>query len=155
MVEFRPVAWQPNDDLSMDKLNQMNQNDQYLFDNTANMVYRDVSLIRTTTGLKLISGIATIGVGSGQSRSVNVDYSGEFDTGISPIITTGLIVTNSNEHESTLTIRGRGTTLPNDSGFQFRFEMRRSSKADQKVKGTLYCHYMALGVSSRVTAAPE
>lgn len=133
----------------------MAENEQFLFDNTANMVYRDVSRIRTTTGLKLIAGVASIGVGAGQSKSVNVDYAGEFDTGIAPIITTGLIVTNSNEHESTLTIRGRGSTLPNDSGFQFRFEMRRAATADQRVKGTLYCHYMALGVSSRVTAAPE
>ena len=155
MVEFRPVAWQPDDDLSMDKLNQMNQNDQYLFDNTANMVYRDVSRIRTTTGLKLIAGVVTIGVGLGQSKSVNVDYAGEYDTGIAPIITTGLIVTNSNEHDSSLTIRGRGTTLPNDAGFQFRWEMRKNLVENQCVKGTLYCHYMALGVSSRVMAAPE
>lgn len=155
LVAFRPVAWNPKDPATKAKLTQMAENDQYLFENTANMVYRDLSGIRTTTGLKLIAGVATIGPQSKQSATVNINYSGEFDSGISPIITTGLVATNSNEYPSTITIAGLGSTMPDDSGFQFRWELRQSAKANQKQKGTVYCHYMALGIFSRVMAAPE
>lgn len=155
MAQFVPVSWQPNESIGKDKLDQMTENDKYLFENTANMTYRSLGNARTTTSLKLIAGVVSIGPGKTQSGAVNVRYAGEFNTGVTPIVTTGLVVTNANDHFSLLTIRGIGTSLPNDSGFQFRWETRKDVAAQRKRYGTVYCNYMAMGIQTRVMAAPE
>lgn len=150
MSDFVPVSFQPHETIDKAKLDQFSANQQYLFDYMPAMTYKNPN--KRDNGLKIVAGVGYIGPGTGQSKSVNVSYAGEFATGCAPIITTGTIVTNSNEHESTVTIRGNGTTLPNENGFQARFEMRRLAKADQRVKGAVYVHYMAMGYFSDVTA---
>lgn len=150
MVAFKPVSWQPNEPISKDKLSQMTENDQFLFENTANMVYRDVAGNRTTTSLKLIAGVATMGASNGSTGAVNVNYGGEFDSGIAPIITTGTIITSISDYQVSFTLRGNGTALPNDAGFQFVL-----NTPGKVLTGSVYIHYMALGISSRISAAPE
>lgn len=139
----------------MDKLNQMSENDKFLFENTANMTYYSLGKVRTTTSLKLVAGVVSLAAARSQSGAVNVSYAGEFNSNTSPIVTTGLVVTNANDHFSLVTIRGLNTSLPSDSGFQFRWETRKGSAAQRKRFGTVYCNYMALGVYTRVMAAPE
>ena len=155
LASFRVVSWQPHELTSLDKFNQLSENDKYLFENTAHMTYYSLGRVRTTTSLKLVAGVVSMAPAKTQSGSVNVSYAGEFNSNTSPIVTTGLVVTNANDHFSLLTIRGLGTSLPSDSGFQFRWETRKGSAAQRKRFGTVYCNYMALGVYTRVTAAPE
>lgn len=156
MASFRVVSWQPNELASRAKLEQLSENDKFLFENTANMTYYSLGKVRTTTSLKLVAGVVSLAPAKSQSGAVNVSYAGEFNSNTSPIVTTGLVVTNANDHFSLLTIRGLGgKTLPTDSGFQFRWETRKGSASQRKRFGTVYCNYMALGVYTRVTAAPE
>lgn len=150
MAVFKPIAWQPNEPISKNKLSQMVENDQYLFENTANMVYRDLTGIRTATSLKLIAGVFGIAATNGSTGAWNVSYAGEFDSGIAPIITTGTIITSMSDYQAGVNIRGHGSALPNDAGFQAVLD-----SPGKILTGSVYLHYMALGISSRISAAPE
>lgn len=82
---YSPVSWGPGP-IEAEKLQKMAQNDQWLFENTARMLYLS-SGIKKTDGLKIASGKALYGSRPTTNWTfVDIQFGGFFSTGCSPVV---------------------------------------------------------------------
>lgn len=86
MNDFVPVSWN-GEAVSTDKLNQMANNDQYLFDRAPRMRYTAGNLTRDTS-LKMISGKTPYPAnGNSWVQWVNIYFGSFFTAGCHPVVT--------------------------------------------------------------------
>jgi len=124
----------------------MSANQQYLYNNMPQMAFKYGA--RTTTGLKIISGIAAIPATSKtQYAAVNVNYQGEFMANSKVMVTTGIVISNMNERHGTVTLKSRSGGQIDETGFTAYYFNNHTIKANQKIKGWVDITYMAMGVT--------
>lgn len=82
---FQSVAWNGSEPALITKLNQMGNNEQYLFEQLAKVRYRSSSLSRDTT-MKVLAVRTPVSATTARQQRVDVYWNGFFSSGCSPIV---------------------------------------------------------------------
>lgn len=136
------VYWNDPDPMSTDKLNQMANNEQWLFENTPRVFYNASGATRSS-GVKILAGMATIAASQTPNATGSVNFGTFFSTGCVPIITTGIL--SYPRGRITCAVRGIGTFWPDNRGFEVRIGSTEEIYANDKIDATVYINYIAIG----------
>lgn len=139
-TQYRPVAWQPMDVATNDKLSQMSTNIDWLRDNTPRTLYRFG--VSRWTGVKIVAGIATIAASKESRAAVDVHFPEVFTTDCRPIITTGIIAHQRRIH---VTTTGIGEFFPDERGFRIFVQMDNPDAKKNKIEHKVYVPWQAIG----------
>lgn len=140
---YRPTSWVDNDPLFTQKLNQMTSNDQYLYENSAKILYKAHGVTRTQ-GVKVASGIQTVTPAEGVWTVQNVYFGSFFTVGARPVVVATLLHNNEGEHH--LSVHGIATQFPDHRGFEFALGSdRKSNSKPNKFTRTLWINWIAVG----------
>lgn len=85
---YRPTSWSDTEPAHTAKLNQMSQNDQWLFENTPRMRY-SAHGIQREQGLKIAAGIKMIVADQNNQHIVTVDFGSFFSSACYPVVVVG------------------------------------------------------------------
>lgn len=142
-TDFKVVSWSPNDPITDDKLQQMNNNDSWLFNNLARAQYAGNGVTKAA-GVKILSGLVTINPRpKSRSADVNVSFGSFFSQGCYPIVTTS--TASAGQRMLWTTISGPGSALqPTQSGFQVHIYADTLSKK-KAITSKLLVGWHALG----------
>lgn len=142
---FRIVNWSPNELLGQDKLDQMNANMQWLYDNSMRGYYTLPGGTRRVEGLRIAAGRVLITARKTDDASANVNFNNLFTSGCQPIVTTG-IVANFGQPRIFCVINGLGTDIqPDNRGFQVYVNIAADLKKNDTIKKSFYVNWQALG----------
>src|SRR6478735_8015512 len=121
---YKPVTW-GDEPASKDKMQQMANNEQWLYGNSPRMLYAAAS-IKKTSGLKILAGTAWIPATSLYYANVPVYFGSFFSTGCSPVV---VMTPNPRNWQNrfTFSCRGIGTLQPDYRGFTAQVTVNESS----------------------------
>lgn len=115
VVPYKAVSWQDNEPLFTSKLNQMANNDQWLYENTPRMLYTPYNQ-RRTEGLKIASGILLCNPAPSGIQQHVVYFGSFFSQACTPVVVTGLM--HQGEVRMTFGVKGIGQTYVDHRGFE-------------------------------------
>ena len=141
---FKPVLWGNNDALATEKLNQMTNNDQYLFENMPRVMYNAYG-VKKTTSVKVLAGIVSVAPSNALWAAANVEFGSFFTAGCKPVVVTGTQPTGNRWRYHTI-VKGIGTYYPDHRGINVAvgadyYGTSTKNVVDQRV----YVHYIAIG----------
>lgn len=141
-TSYVPVQW-GTERLSAEKLNQMCENDQWLFERTPTVFYNAFGVNKRTGGMKILSGVAMIPAAKTKSQvSKDINFGSYFSQGCKPIITTGQVMATGGRYNVILT--GLSGIHPDHRGFNMRVIANHLS-GKQGIKTKMYVHWTAVG----------
>ena len=111
---FKPISWNERELISDEKMSQIANNSQWLFENTPRANYTAFGVNRAT-GVKMACGIIVMGSVKSVTSSKPVYFGNFFSAASHPIVTTGL-TTNSIRKIFTV-VTGLGALHPDQRGF--------------------------------------
>ena len=128
--------------VTKEKLDQMANNDQWLFENNVRMLYNGYG-VKKPSGVKIMAAILIIGAVHAVNRSGTFNFGSFFTSGCMPIITTAMnpVGGNGTSWGFDLTIKGIGMATPDYRGFVATIYSTPTSNADDLA----YVHFMAMG----------
>lgn len=142
VTSYKGVTW--NDEaVSTSKLNQMAQNDQYLFENSPVVIYQAHNITRTR-GVKMAAG-RTLCSKSGTNKEFHtVNFGSFFTTGCSPVIVHSML------HYGEVRVhwghKGIGAkALPDHTGFELLGSVDQYSLNVNFLTRNYYIDWMAFG----------
>ena len=138
-LQGKNVSWQTLDAITIDKLQQMNDNISYLRDSRPLALYDPVKL---ATGVKMIAGISAVGSQTDDNATVRVTFGDFFSTGCVPVITTGLVSPLPRVH---ITLKGLNTVVPNEDGFIINVQMDNPDPKRNKLNRKVWVNWLAVG----------
>ncbi len=112
---YKPVSWQDNEPLFTSKLNQMTNNEQWLYENTPRMLYTAGALKRSA-GVKLASGILLCNPSPSGVQQHVVYFGSFFSQSCSPTVVTQLV--HQGEVRITFGVKGIGQQSIDHRGFE-------------------------------------
>lgn len=136
---YRAVSWQPHDLLDADKMGQLANNSQWLFENTPRINYNAYGVSRTT-GTKIAAGIQIFGASKTAYQTRPVYFTNFFSAACHPVVTTGVI---SLQRRTFVICNGFGDLHPDHRGFEITIECESASA--NKIERACYVTWMALG----------
>lgn len=143
---YRAVSWEPLDLVGDDKMDQLANNIQYVYENTPRIKYTTPEGIRRFEGIKIASGRVVIPKKpKSDAASIAVRFGNFFSPGCEPNVTTGL---NLPVHiPVTVSFRGfEGTGLiPDHNGFQINVKVNESKKDKDNISRSFLVHWSAQG----------
>ena len=143
---YRAISWQPRDLLGDDKMDQMNSNVQWLFENTPRGMFTTPEGIRRFEGIRIASGRAVIPKKpKADTHAVRVGFNNFFSTGCEPNITLGLNMAVN--QPMTCNFRGyEGTGMqPDHNGFVIAVRNNATNKAKDVLSRSFMVHWIAMG----------
>lgn len=116
MARYRAVSWQAGESFDEGKLDNMTENDKFLYERLVPVNYTAYGLVRTE-GLKILSGVIEMPPKNAQHTEVDVEFPpGYFTVGSRPVVTATF--QSMHRRRSMVSIRGRGGNRnPDHSGF--------------------------------------
>lgn len=136
------VFWNDSEITSTDKLNQMGNNEQWLFENTPRVYYNAAGVSRTS-GVKVLAGTAIIAPTNTSYANAQVSFGTFFSTGCMPIVSLGIM--SYPTFRLTVAFSGIGQVLPNNNGIFIRLTSTDPTLANQKIANTVYVNYIVIG----------
>jgi hypothetical protein len=136
---YKPVSWSPNELITEDKLDQIANNSQWLFENTPRVSYNAFNLNRTT-GVKIACGTVLFNGSKTAYQTKPVYFSNFFSAASKPIVTTGVI---SFQRRTFVVTNGFGVYSPDSRGFEMIVECESTSV--NKIERDFYVSWMAMG----------
>ncbi len=115
VVPYKPLSWQDNEPLFTKKLNQMANNDQYLYENTPRMLYTAYNQ-RRTEGMKIATGILYCLPNPSGVQQHKVYFGSFFSEACTPVVVTGL--NHQGEVRMTFGTKGLNGTYIDHQGFE-------------------------------------
>lgn len=116
MSEFVPMSWN-GEPITTDKLNQMCNNTQYLFDRSPRIRYA-VGGVTRDTGLKVLSGKTAFSPDNTKNYLyVNVFFGSFFSAGSNPVVTASIEPTGGSMHRSHMIVTGLAGGPIDQTGF--------------------------------------
>ena len=112
---YKAISFSPGEILTRTKLNQMTNNEQWLYENRIQGKYSAHGLNRTA-GVKMAAGIATFATTTTGGRAVAVNFGGFFSVGCNPIVVCTPTGGGSGRLHNAITSQS-GTGFPNYQGF--------------------------------------
>jgi hypothetical protein len=139
---YKPVSW-TEEPMSVDKLNQMTNNDQWLFENTPRMRYSAYSLTKPS-GLKILSTYAFIPRTLNRTLSRNVYFGSFFSVGCQPILAVSPVSTGTQRRFFTA-VNGIGRAVPDHTGATITLTASELNPKNDKILHSVYVHVIAVG----------
>lgn len=115
VVPYKAVSWSDNEPLFTSKLNQMANNDQWLYEHTPRMLYTAYNQ-RKADGLKIASGILMCHPAPSGIQQHVVYFGSFFSEACTPVVVTGLM--HQGEVRMTFGVKGIGQTYVDHRGFE-------------------------------------
>ena len=141
---YKAVLWGNNEPLATDKLNQMANNSQYLFENMPKVTYSAYG-IKKATSVKVIAGIVSIAPNKSLWASQRVEFGSYFSAGCKPVIVTGMQPTAGKWRFQTI-VKGIGTYYPDHRGCELAVGADYYGTSVKNVVDVkVYVHYIAIG----------
>lgn len=141
---YSPVQWVDNEPTWTEKLNQMTNNDQWLFENTPRAMYNSYKVKRTSQ-IKILTGVTIFPAQANGLYQIQVDFPSFFTPGCLPTITTG--VGYRLDYRIHLAFRGIGQDAPDHRGMIYTASVdpRNPDAKYYKFGKAFYAHYIAVG----------
>lgn len=139
---YKPVQWNVGDNLTKERLNQMANNDQWLFDNLTRSDYQAFGVHRTA-GIRIAAGTALIRTNTKPWGFTDVHFGNFFSSGSTPIITTGVV--SAHIRRVFVTVEGFGQTQPTSEGFRIWVNTVNPPWMPNRLFAPLYCNFSAIG----------
>lgn len=144
---YKPVAFSAGENITKEKMGQMNNNIQWLFENSPRMTY-DANGIKRSSGLKVASGIVPIAPNNTDWGSGRVYFGNFFSVGCNPVVV-GTVNANplTGKARKVCSVSGVDTTPVIDHrGFQWWVWSNEPSWVAQPYFDTTnYFHWIAVG----------
>jgi len=144
---YSPVAWNDGQELELDKLKQMGNNEQFLFENMPRMTYRGT--INKNGGLRIAAGRAVMSPANDRgSATKQVNFGSFFTPGCQPIV-----VANGRSEggvygsKKLISITGLGRSDPDHRGVTFFYHTMENANAPiqaRTVRGGII-YWIAIG----------
>lgn len=140
---YKPVTW-GDEPIFKDKLNQMTNNDQYIFENMPKMSFNTYG-IKRANGVKIMAAICVVPASSALWSHGTFNFGTFFSSGCKPVIVVGTQPTSGRWRYHTV-VRGIGTNYPDHRGAVFSvgadyYGTTTTNIVDAKV----YVHFIAVG----------
>lgn len=132
---YKPISWNERELISPDKMAQLANNSQWLFENTPRGNYNAFSIAKTT-GVKLACGIMVFGGAKVNYQTKAVNFGNFFAAACHPIVTTGVV---SLQRRTFVVLQGLGDTHPDNRGFNLTVE------CDTVIERSFYVTWQAMG----------
>lgn len=135
---YVPVTW-GDEPVFTDKLNQMTNNDQYLFENSPKMYYNSYNL-KKTSGVRIMGGVLGLPATTTRYRSGTAYFGTFFSAGCRPIVVASVNPMGSGVDFS-LTLRGVDSVYIDYRGFRAHvYHIVQTKDAARS-----YIHWIAMG----------
>jgi len=141
-LPYKPVSW-GEEPMSVDKLNQMTNNDQWLFENTPRMKYAAYTLTKNS-GLKILATYAYVPPNRNRGTTRGVYFGSFFSVGCQPIVVATPVATNS-QRRFFVAVNGIGRAVPDHTGAQITLQASELNPKNDKLGGAVYVHVIAIG----------
>lgn len=136
---YRAISWSVNEPAWKDKLNQMTNNDQWLYENAPRMYYNSHG-IKRHNGLKMAAGHIILGNTRTRYSATACYFGTYFSEGCKPVVVVGMPLTYP-RRDVTASIRGIGGGWPDHRGF----EIYMFANTTAPFVGYLYFPWHAIG----------
>jgi len=137
---FKPISWAPDELISPEKLGQIANNSQWLFENTPRASY-DAYGVKRATGVKIAAGTCLIYASKLATQTRPVYFGNFFSAACKPVVTTGVI---SFQNRTFVITNGFGVYQPDNRGFEIAVECQ-SNSGGNKIERNFYVSWMAIG----------
>lgn len=145
VTAFVGVQWQPLDLIDDNKMSQMANGIQHVYDNTPRAQYHTGSQYQRNQGIKIASGRVTIPKQVKKSADrKRVNFNGFFTAGCQPHITTGIM--SPTQRNFWVIFEGITRLEPDHNGFDIVIEVgEKPGKNNDTIKNTFAVHWIGLG----------
>lgn len=137
---YKPISWNSPEPAFVDKLNAMCNNAQWIYEN-APRIYYSVNGVKRSSGIKVASGHLLLNSSSGRYAASTQSFGDYFSQGCQPVVVVGEMLSYP-MREVIATIRGMGTTWPDNRGFELYLTATGEAT---KVANTVYAPWIAVG----------
>lgn len=142
-LPYKPTSWTDNEVLSTDKLNQMTNNDQWIYENTPRTKY--VGNGTKTSGVKILATRALVTPRNSIAGTTDLYFGAFFSTGCQPIITCTVTPTGWQRRFFVSVHSLTGTTVPDHTGCRIHVSSGEITPAHQKILANVYIQVQAIG----------
>lgn len=139
---YKATTW-GDEPISKDKLNQMSNNDQWIYENMPKMLFNTYG-IKRTNGVKILAGIAVVPAAAASSASVTVSFGTFFSSGCKPVIVTGTQPTSGAARFHTA-FKGIDGFYPDHRGAVFIAGADSLNIKANVMSAKVYIHFVAIG----------
>lgn len=139
---YKAVSW-GEEPTSVDKLNQMTNNDQWLYENTPRMKYSGYSLTKTS-GLKILATYSLIPFTTNRSASRGLYFGSFFSTGCQPIVV-AQPVPGGAQRRFFIAVTGIGRGVPDHTGAMLHLTASELNPKTDRIANSVYVHCIAIG----------
>lgn len=139
---YRPISWN-DQSLSVPKLQQMANNDQWLFENTPRMRYSVDGNVRDS-GLKIIAGKVGYGRSGNDWTDFNVYFGSFFSAACKPVVVATVEI-GGNGKRKLANIEGFGGTIDYRGFHGFVTTQENPNLGTFPVDHPSYVHWIAIG----------
>lgn len=140
---YKAVSWN-EEPISVDKLNTMTNNDQWLFENTPRMKYHGYNILKTS-GLRILATYALIPATTARASSRGVYFGSFFSQGCQPIVVAQPVPTNSGQRRFFVAVNGIGRAVPDHTGATITLTASELNPKSDRIANQVYCHVIAIG----------
>jgi hypothetical protein len=139
---YKPTTW-GDEPIYTDKLLQMTNNDQYLYENMPRMSFNTYG-IKRTSGLKIMAAICIVPASASSGSTAVFNFGTFFSSGCKPVIVTGNQPTQGTRWRNHVIMRGIGSYYPDHRGVTISVMANEPTTKTNSV-GTTYVHFIAIG----------
>lgn len=140
-TEFRDVNW-GDEVIDTGKLNQMANNERYVFERMPRLNYVAHGIQNKDTGVRMLTGIHTVPAIGDHQQTRTIYFGSYFSPGCRPVVQA--TYAGYNVIRTFMKIRGVGQTHPDHRGFEAGLII--SEEVNNRVfQGVSYIHWLAVG----------
>lgn len=113
---YKPVLFVDGEAIDRDKMNQMANNMQWLFENTPRIKYSAFSVVKSA-GAKILAGVTTVPATQTTFSQATVYFGSYFSSGCQPVVT-ATPIRNTSRARFEVIVNGIGRVYPDHRGCQ-------------------------------------
>lgn len=142
---YKPVLFGINDPVDKDKLNQVVNNVQYVYENMPRIQYNTYG-IKKATSVKLLAGISSVKPSQSLWATNQIDFGSYFTAGCKPVIVTGTQPTTGRLRYHVVIKGLGGSYYPDHRGAVICVGADYYGTSSKNVVDTtVYVHYLVIG----------
>ena len=142
-LPYKPTTWSDSEPIDVMKLQQMTNNDQWLFENTPRMKYYGAGT--KTAGVKVLGSRLLLTPRTTATGTADIYFGGFFSVGCTPIVTASVSSTNWQRRWFVAVNSMTGNTVPDHNGARITVTSAEVAAANQKIAANLYLNVQAIG----------
>jgi hypothetical protein len=141
---YKPTTW-ADEPVFKDKLNQMTNNDQWLYENTPRLNFNTYG-VKRTSGVKIMAAIAIIPASGKAWSNTTFNFGTFFSSGCRPVVVTGTQVTGPSAWRQHVVITGLvGDYAPDHRGFRAHAGADKGTSVNNVINERIFVHFIAIG----------